>query len=338
MKNTCYIILLFVVFGCINSNNQRNSNETIKEHKWLWDWISSWDHLSKSTFNLETAQLPEMVFFDSTYVYSNSRISIPNGIPFRGPKLYSQKIDWRKQQHNGKLILPDSTETNVQIMTFAAPKNNGAYFVMPAPSYWTSIGLKNETVPLKNMLNGIFVHEFAHTRQIDAIAFKIIGFEEKGKYKYPVNDDIVQNYFQSDSLYTVNFEAEVRALYELLEIKEESDLKLRTDQWLTRFRNRQKENFISISPDLATMEDLFLTMEGIGQYAMLKYYLTDKGGKYSDSLALKATRHNKKYWSQEEGLGLILLYEKLTGEINWSKLFSLRENTIIDLIEKEKEK
>ena len=330
MSRVLYVLFFVSIVACVPLINQRSKSESIQENQWLWKWISSWENISKATFNLSEAELPEMIFFDSIFVYSNSRTSIPKGITFNGPELYSKKIEWRKQEHNGEVILPDSTPVNVQLMTFAAPKNNGAYFVMPALSYWEHVGLKNEIVPIDVMINGIFVHEFAHTSQINAIAAKIIALEGKRKYKYPVNDDIIQNYFKDDSIYTMKFNEEVEELFELLGISEKSDFKIKTKQWLEKFRMRQKEYFNEISPDLVEMEDLFLTMEGIGQYAMFKFYMSEEGGKYSDRLALKATRYNKKFWSQEEGLGLILLYEKLIGEIEWSKIFSLCEDTIID--------
>jgi len=274
------------------------------------------------------------MFFDSIYLYSNSIISTPNGIPINGPDLYNQKIEWRKQEHNSTLVLPDSTVTNVHIMTFAAPKINGSYFVMPAPNYWKKIGLKNDIVSTRTMLNGIFVHEFAHTRQIEEIKDKLIRFEKNGKYEYPVNDDILQNYFQSDSLYTLKFMHELDELYEMLNIEEPYNLHLKINEWLKLFRSRQKVYLNPVSIEMAEIDNVFLTMEGIGQYAMMKYYMSDIGGNYSTKDALIATRHNKKWWSQEEGLGLILLYEKLVGNIDWSELYSLKDNTIIDLIEK----
>ncbi len=335
MAKICLILVVLIFSGCNKTVYPKNQKAVPKEHKWLWKWVRSWDRLSKEAFSLKDSEPPEMLFFDSTHVYSNSMVSIPNGTTFNGPDLYNQKIIWKKQEHKGTLVLPDSTVTKIQLMTFAAPKENGNYFVMPAPNYWQKLGLKNETVSLQEMLNGIFIHEFAHTRQMEGVIDKIIRFEKSGKYEYPINDDILQNYFQNDSIYTHKFKNEVDKLYKLLEVEEQSELRSKVNQWLIMFQNRQKEYLNPVSDNLAEMDNVFLTMEGIGQYAMMKFYMSDFGGNYSFGDALKATRHQKKWWSQEEGLGLILLYEKLVGTIDWSQLYSLKNNTIIDLIEKE---
>jgi len=336
MTKVYLIATILFICGCNRTVYPKIQKTEPIENKWLWEWVSSWDSLSKETFNLKDSKPPEILFFDNTHVYSNSQVSTPSGTIFNGPDLYSQKVTWKKQAHQDTLILPDSTVTGIQLMTFAAPKQNGNYFVMPAPNYWKKIGLSNETVSLEEMLNGIFIHEFAHTRQMEGVIDKIISFEKSGTYEYPINDDILQNYFQDDSTYVHKFKNEVKNLYELLEEKDQSELRLKVNEWLNKFTERQKEYLQPISDDLAEIDNVFLTMEGIGQYAMMKFYISDFGGNYSYDDALKATRHNKKWWSQEEGLGLILLYEKLVGTIDWSELYSLKNNTIIDLIEKEK--
>ena len=81
------------------------------------------------------------------------------------------------------------------------------------------------------------------------------------------------------------------------------------------------------------MDNVFLTMKGMGQYAMMSYYMSVDGENLSYGKALKATRHNKKWWSQEEGLALILVYERLQEKIDWGKLFAMKDGTIIELLE-----
>ena len=333
MKNIYILIVLFSLCSCFNKKRVTLLPEKEIEHRWLWEWIQSWDKISEETFNLPETTPPKILFYDEQYVYSNSQVSSPNGMIFEGPDLYNQKITWRKQLHNNTLILPDSIKVPLQLMTFAAPLENGSYFIMPAPSYWKKVGLKNEVVSVDQMLNGIFVHEFAHTRQLESIIKNIIEFEQNENYDHPVNDDIVQNYFQKDSTYRLTFKQEINCFYELLNINKEKSLANYTKICLDKFKLRQKTYLLPISVNLIEMDNVFLTMEGIGQYAMMSYYMSADGGNLSFEEALKATRHNKKWWSQEEGLALLLVYEKLVGKIDWSELFIMKDTTIVELLE-----
>jgi len=310
-----------------------NNRAQVDDVAWLWNWINTWNIISKSTFGLEGSSPPKILFYDDKYVYTNSQVSAPDGTPLSGPELYDQKISWMKQVHNDTLILPDSTLAPLQLMTFAAPMRNGPYFVMPSPKYWDKVGLKNDVVSTDKMLNGIFVHEFAHTRQITSITQKLFDFQQSGNYEYPINDDLVQNCFQNDNVYNRQFLAEVDCFYNLLKIENPAALKSETKKCLEIYKERQEKYLYPINSHLVEMDDVFLTMEGIGQYAMLSFYLSKKGGKLSFEQALLATRHNRKWWSQDEGLALILVYEKLVGKIDWSKLFFMKDETIVGLIE-----
>ena len=329
------ILLLITVILCSGNKPVADNKLKSEEHEWIWNWINSWNFISRSTFALENTTPPKILFYDDQYVYTNSSISAPRGVHFSGPGLYDQEINWSKQLHNDTLVLPDNKKVPLQLMTFAAPMEEGSYFVMPAPGYWKKVGLKNDIVSTNKMLNGIFVHEFAHTRQMETISQKLLGFQQSGKFNYPINDDIVQNYFQNDTAYTRQFRTEVDRFYNLLTIQNLSTLKSETKRCLEVYKTRQQDYLLPINSHLAEMEDLFLTMEGIGQYAMLSYYLSENGGNLSFENALMATRHNKRWWSQEEGLALILVYEKLVGKVDWSKLFFMTDETIVRLIENE---
>ena len=56
-------------------------------------------------------------------------------------------------------------------------------------------------------------------------------------------------------------------------------------------------------------ENLFLSMEGAGQWAAYRFAKAQAGPAASDAATVTFVRDNRKYWSQEEGLALFLLLD-----------------------------
>ena len=307
---------------------------------WLYDWLAAWELTSKEIFKLSEANPPIMLFYDSDYVYTNSLISAPNGKVIIGPKLYGNDIVWLKQKHNDTLTIPDGKRVPVQIMTFAAPceqKEIESFFVMAAPSFWQSAGIEEEVVGLTNFLTGIFLHEFAHTRQMNGIGAKITNYEQNNKFDFEVGDDLIQDYFSEDSLYVQLFREEVKLIYTLSKTPREQIKISDLENVLKKIKQRQEAYLNPEKEILVEMDKIFLTMEGVGQYAMVSWLIHPKGGGFSKEIAIKVARRGKNWWSQEEGLALVLLYKQLSLNPDWKTMFSDSPTDIITLIEKELE-
>ncbi|MGH1334751.1 MAG: hypothetical protein ACRBFS_01385 [Aureispira sp.] len=336
-----YLIVIFsiILISC-ETNNKKSENETVKnlnkEIEWLYEWISAWELIVNDEFKLGQANPPEMLFFDTQYVYTNSKLSAPNGKKIKGPNLYGKKIEWLKQEHNDTLIIPDGNKVPIQIMTFASPSEKEgieSFFVMAAPSFWKNAGIDSEEVGLENMLTGVFLHEFAHTRQMDGIGKKITDYDNNYQFDFSVSDDLIQDYFSNDSIYTKLFREQTELIYEYLNT--EKPQKGHINDFIQNFAVRQEEYLKPKKNILVEMDKVFLTMEGIGQYAMIAWLTHPNGGGFSEKLAIKATRRGKSWWSQDEGLAWVLLYKKIAKEPNWTPLFSENPPNIFELIENE---
>lgn len=319
-------------------NKSKQPAQLNAEIDWLYDWFEAWKLISKGEFEIGKAKPPEMLFFDDKYVYTNSKTSAPNGQKIKGPTLYEKEIVWYKQSHNDSITIPDGQKVPIQIMTFAAPSEKAeveSFFVMAAPSFWKNAGIDSEEVGLKNMLIGVFLHEFAHTRQMNGIGAKITDYEKKHKFDFVVSDDIIQDYFSDDSLYVQLFREQTEAVYKLLNKPTKEIQKAEIAEILQKFALRQQKFLTPKKEILPEMDRIFLTMEGVGQYAMVTWLTHRDGGGFSEQVAIKATRRGKSWWSQEEGLALVLLYKKIAQQPNWKSMFSQEPIDIITLIEQE---
>ncbi|MDQ3126802.1 MAG: hypothetical protein M3Q74_14490, partial [Pseudomonadota bacterium] len=78
----------------------------------------------------------------------------------------------------------------------------------------------------------------------------------------------------------------------------------------------------------AETDDVFLTLEGTGNWAAWAWLTDPRGGRLSSTDATNFIRGGRRGWSQDEGLGLMLALERFTPE--WPRLAFSPEGTTAD--------
>lgn len=339
MKKIIFILLIAV--SILSCKNETKPKEVLISNNikldWLENWFSAWELMSNEVLELPKSNPPIMFFYDDKYIYTTSEISSPNGESFNGPKLLGEKLPWKRELHGDTLTIPNGQRIPIQLMTFAAPteqKNIEAFFVMAAPIFWKNTGIESKEVSLEKLLTGVFLHEFAHTRQMNGIGSKITQFETNNTLKFEVSDDIIQDYFSNDSLYVAKYKKEINIFYDASNAKTKKELYNLTNKGLRLLKKRQSKYLWPENKVLPEMDNIFLSMEGLGQFMIVSWLTNPKGGNYTLDIAIKATRRGGKWWSQDEGLALFLILDKMTNP-DWKTMFSNDPTDIIKLIEKE---
>lgn len=340
-KSIFFFLTIAMLFSCKSYDHDNRGDVKGNEKRalnWLEEWLSSWELISKEVFKLPETHPPIMLFYDDNYVYTTSEIATPNGVDFNGPNFFNIELAWKREAHNDTITIPDGKRVPLQLMTFAAPsekENVESFFVMAAPSFWENVGLDSKEVGLKKMLTGVFLHEFTHTRQMNGIGSKITEFENNYKFKFDVSDDMIQDYFSGDSTYVHLFNKEVDLFYRAATAENKNEAREFARKGMELLTYRQANYLMPEKEILIEMDNIFLTMEGLGQYAMVSWLTHPKGGNVSFATAVKATRRGKESWSQDEGLALILLYERLVSNPDWKIMFTTNSPDIVSLIKKE---
>lgn len=300
------------------------------------DWFSAWELISMDVYKMNKVKPVEFIFFDNTYVYSTSNVTIPDGISISGPILLNLNLKWKKAVHNGSIIMPDKTKMDVGIMAFAStiPNENGkSIFVMPLPSLWKEAGVNSSELGLDNLLTGIFIHEFSHTQLMQNFGEQLSLLENSTDFNIPFDDNLIQSIFQKDINYVKAYNQELDILYYI--IKQEEFNKGLFNRSLALMKQRHNAFFKENYKELVTLEDLFLTMEGLGQYSMYLWLIHPKGGNFNKKVAIDGVRKTKKWWSQEQGFAMFLVLEKISKSKKWAKeLFGHKTSTITSIIEK----
>ncbi len=346
MKGIFYGIVIWILLVSAKTNaNEANifSNEVTDTSLFKVDkWFSAWELVSKKIYHINSMQPVDFLFFDEQYVYATSPVSIPVGEVVDGPKIFNQVLPWKKAKHQGTVTLPDKQIVPIGLMSFASPLDSlgqTAFFVMPLPDFWKNAGVTSTELGLDNLVTGVFLHEFSHTQQMMNFGRRMTEYENKYSFKTGFSDDIVQDHFEADTQYNLQFRREVKLLYDAAEVKEKSKQKKLISQALGMLRNRQDIYFTRELEILKEIDDFFLSMEGIGQYSMYAWLIHPEGGAISKKLALPGVRRGGRSWSQEEGLALFLVLANLSEPAEWAApMFGKETSSVIEMIAKKLQK
>lgn len=331
------IMTLFVVANFAQSKTaEKKTRQTDSGLAETAKWFAAWEMVSRDFYKIDRISPVEFVFFDENDVYSTSDISVPDGELIAGPKLFGKQLIWKRAAHNGKITLPNRKSVPVGLMSFASElENKNAFFVMPLPKFWEKAGVESNELGLENLITGVFLHEFSHTQQIQNFGRKISEYERKYKFETELSDNIIQDYFEKDTNYTSVFREEVKLFYDAIAEKDKTKSADLIKESIEKLRSRQNNYFIGDKAHFREIDDFFLTMEGFGQFTMYLWLTSPKGANISPEIALKGVRRGGKQWSQEEGLALFLLLNKLSKPKYWARsMFGNKTESVIELISK----
>lgn len=329
MKNIRISILFLILLSC-NQEEQRDIN-------WLYDWIEAWELVNKDILNLPNKTVPDMIFFDSERVVTNISGYSHNLKIISGPKFFKKDVEWYEYMHNDSIALPNGSKLPLGIYSFASPNGDNPFFVMPAPAYWIENGESGEGISIDKHLTGVFLHEFSHVRQFSSVSETVIAIDKKFHLdslevleNVGNDDDMIQDFFGQDSVYSSHFKNEVDFLYSAYLEKDDMKALSMLTTALERIEQRRSTYFIEEKEVFTEFDKLFLAFEGTGQYLMYAWLTHTNGGNVPRETALRATRRDKSYWSQEEGLALVLNLQRHTS-INWSnEFYDSNASSIVD--------
>jgi poly(3-hydroxybutyrate) depolymerase len=281
---------------------------------WIHRWFDAWELTSRQILRLPDAPPPHLVFFDSLCVYTTSERSAKDELGQQGPALLGTPLPWRATTHGDFLTLPTGDRHPVQLLSFAGgDKAAGPFFVMAAPSYWAQKGIVDTLG-----MTPVFLHEFAHTRQTRGVGAVLGPMDSTWSRDIDLSDDVLQHLYRDDSTYVAAWQAENDLFYRAATAATDEDARALAREGLAAMRARHARWFTGANADLASVDDLFLSMEGTGQMTAVLWLSHREGGRMERAAAVERMRGRRRWWSQEEGLGIFLVLDRLLPE--WPSL------------------
>src|SRR5262245_24923858 len=305
------VVAAGLTYSCASQGGAQQSKTTdscdmAAASPWISRWLGAWELTAREILKVPDVPAPNITFFDSSCVYTTSSVSANGAKATGGPSLMGQKLPWRAVSHTGTITAPNAAQLPVGLMSFAnSDKETGPYFVMAAPSVWAQSGFKADPIP-------VFIHEFAHTRQMKSF-FSILGpIDATWPYAEELDDDAVQTHFKSTSVCVAAYIAERDLLYRAANAESPAEVRKLAQEGLDMIRARHARWFVGDNAVFATLDSMWLSMEGSAQWAAHAWLAHPQGGGLSKQGAVEKMIGSKRsHWSQDESLAIFLVVDRL---------------------------
>ena len=267
---------------------------------WSRAALSAWELTHRDILNWDEARVrPTIVFFDRVCSY-------------RGDGL----VDWQRAPHNGAIALPDGKSLSPQVVSFAAPYDSDrlAFFAMALPTVWRADGVQSE-LGLETLMTSVVVHEMTHTQQFSYFAPLLTDLTSRYQLGDDLDDDVIQTRFEATPAFGADIATERDLLFAAAASHHDATARELARAIKTRIDARRAAYFVGDDAKYAELEDVFLTLEGVAQLAAYRWLTHRRGGARSDEAGtLSAFRRGGRRWSQDEGLALFLVVDRLVPD------------------------
>lgn len=264
---------------------------------WAESALRHWRIVEREALQLPPAPLPTVIVADARCIAAGTESG--------------GRIAWEGTLHQGQLSLPDGQEVPLGPVSFAAPNGRGgAFFVMSLPSVWQAHGVTSG-LPLERLMDGVLLHEMAHTRQFATVSPLLERLTRQYGLPPDIGDDSLQQAFSKDADYVKHYEAERDLLFAAAAAPSAAEARALAAQALARMRERRDRWFSGANEKWRHVDDVFLTMEGLGQWVAWWWFTQPQGLQLDRARAMQELRRGGRFWTQDAGLALFLVIDRL---------------------------
>jgi hypothetical protein len=236
----------------------------------------------------------------------------------------------RGAPHKGHITLPDDSAIDVKVTSFSATysADDRPYMVMALPDIWRGDSNLGTEPQLDRLTRSVFVHEMTHTLQAHSTGVRLTNLQARYKLPSDLTDDIIQDRFADAPGFREAYEAERDLLYRAAGESDPPRRRRLASEALEAMKTRRAKYFVGADAVYADLEDLFLSMEGVANWA--GYRLASReSASLPDAVAFM--RRGGKHWSQDEGLALFLVIDSAVPE--WqAQVFGPTPVSVVDLL------
>jgi hypothetical protein len=288
---------------------------------WIEHALVSWKRFAAPALRLEPASVPMLIFYDSTCEY---RLVSASDSGSRVNTVFTA------QPHRGDIQLPNGTHAQPIAIAFTSQtKESGAPFIVMALSaVWRHNTAWSQESDWPLFLRRSLVHELTHARQLEFFEDRIEDLAAQVRLK-TMDDDIVQTEFGDSDRFKTSVRREIALLYAAAVARDTVEGQRLAREAIRLIQVRRAIHFAGELAPWATLEQAFLDIEGIAQWAALAAVRGELD--LSTRYAIRSVR-DVDYWSQDEGLALYLVLDAFVPE--WQRrMFTPDAPTSIALIQ-----
>jgi len=275
---------------------------------WLTRALSQWREIGEPLLRIEPGPVPHLILFDSECTYHvnlGERWNVTGGV------------------HGGTIRLPNGRAIRPVGVGITSPtlRDTGVFLAIALPATWRAdprYGFSETRAGWERYLVGAFSHEMTHARMMPFVLPRLRGLEAV-VYPDTVEDNAIQNRFGHDRAFAQSVRTETDLLYHAVIAPSASMRTQYIRTALTLMRERWDRYYVGDLARWSELEQVFLDIEGIAQWVAFHVRwgggtgATRAPGSLFDRL-LRRFREDREFWSEDQGLLLILALDTLVPE------------------------
>jgi len=284
---------------------------------WIQSALDSWTAARRDDLRLGSGELPWVILFDASCLWQINRDSTTS--PLTGTP------------HSGHIPVPDGSTIDATVTSFAATygPDDRPFLVMALPGVWRTEPRHAANPDLERLMRSVFAHEMTHTEQAHSAAVRMKEIEKRSPLPADLTDDIIQQRFAEVPGFREAYETERDLLFRAAAEPDAPRRRALAAQALDAITARRARYFTGTNAIYADLEDLFLNMEGVANWAGYRVALREIKNSADAITFMRRARS----WSQDEGLALFLIIDSLLP--GWQPaVFATTPASVFDLLRK----
>lgn len=287
---------------CVTSSGAQGDNA------WMARALEAWRFARREIAPIDVPENTEVIFFNERCEFSS-----PNALTAAD----AFDIAWSGDTPGETVRLPGGQEIPVGVVSFASGENGHAFFVMSMPSVWRAGNVPPGPMGLETLMVAVMLHEASHIAQSNTYGARITALTQRYHLPDDFNDDSLQHDFEGNAEFSASVTRETELFFQAAASSDRAEALHLARQARDMMKARAARWFVNNKAYYNEAEDLWLTMEGSGQWVGYRWLTHPRGGAIPVTVAMPAFGLRSRWWSQHEGLAIALTLDRL-GPHDWS--------------------
>jgi hypothetical protein len=214
-------------------------------------------------------------------------------------------------------MLPNGAQIPAEIIAVAMPgppAGQDAFFVLALPELWRRHPQASQDPHLAIRIPSVALHEMIHTRQMSDLQRRVHAIGQRFDLPAQLDDDVVEDHFADSAEYRRMFVAEQDLLYGAVAEADPNHSITLVAEAISIAQKRREGYFTGNDEVYSELEGLFLNMEGVAEWVRFKSHQADPAWPDADADIIAFLRGQGNSWSQDQGLALVLLLDRMVPD------------------------
>jgi hypothetical protein len=274
-----------------------------EDKAWVDSAVRAWRYTRANIVNVPAVANSSAIFFSTDCMISSTDALFGTETPV-----------WTATPITDHVPLPDNNGYPIAVVARAQTIGNQTFFIMSTPSIWRAADVPGgSTFDLETLMTAVMLHEATHVGHGNTYLAQFPRLAAAANLPEDWNDDSIQDRFQSNAGFANSVARETDLLFAAANASSDAEARRLARQARSLMVARRTRFYRGNDADLAKIEDLFLTLEGAGQWVGFTWLVDRNGGNVSATDATAQFARRAGFWSQVQGLALALAIDRLDG-------------------------